>query len=87
MQGQLGEKHGTAHLGGEFGPLVQAQTALVADLDPVVEKADQPEEDDGHDGEIARARELDLGAEMADGVPHDHRRRRWRSLPWWACRP
>ena len=71
MEGQLGEEHGEEHLGQGFGPLVQPQTPLMADLDPVVQEADETEEDHRHDREIARAREPDLGAEVADDIADD----------------
>ena len=40
-----------------LGPLAEAEVALVADLDPVVEEADEPGADDGEHHEDARAGE------------------------------
>ncbi len=71
MEGQFGEEHGEEHLGQGFGPLVQPQAPLMADFDPVVEEADETEEDHRHDREIARPREPDLGAEVADDIADD----------------
>ncbi len=71
MQGQLGEEHGEEHLGQGFRPLVQPETPLMADLDPVVQKADEAEEDHRHDRQVPRPREPDLGAEVADDIADD----------------
>ena len=43
----------------------------MADLDPIVEKSDDPEEHDGHHRQIARPGKPDLGAEVSDRIPED----------------
>jgi len=48
----------------------------VADLDPVVEKADAAEGDDGEHHQVTGAREADVGADVTheeadDDGPHD----------------
>ena len=84
MHGQQGEGERAHQLRGRLASLVEPQAPPVMDLDVVVEVPDEAEGDHDADGEVAGAREADLGADVPDGVSgHDgaddgdaaHRRR------------
>ena len=72
VHGQLGEDDGAAELRRRLGPLVQPQAPLVADLDPVVQEADDAERHHGQHGQVPGAGEADLGADVPHGVPEHH---------------
>ena len=56
VDGEERERDRHDELPGELGPLVEAEAALVADADPVVDHADDAGADDGHEHEEARRR-------------------------------